>query len=723
MKKVYKKGIFWDDIPPPKERAAAKVKRAAPEPVWLRDDYLPNLEESKRFPAQRLNFADIAISLSRKQPYAVDVEVYQNYFLAMFTNLVTGAVWFTEMSDTINATLDIPTMTHLLDNAVLYSFNGMNYDMPILALAVKGCTTEQIKQASDEIIVGGVRPWNLLRAYKAKKLQSDHIDLIEVAPLRGSLKVYAGRLHAKKMQDLPFAPSTYLTEDQIAITRWYCVNDTYNTALLRDCLKEHIDLRYTISREIGVDVRSKSDAQIAEAVVGVEFKRLTGIAPSKPEIIPGQSFRYKPPEFISFFTPLMKDVLRVVCEADFVIDETENLALPQTIKALAIPIAGGVYRMGNGGLHSSEKSVSYYTNDDHTIVDKDVTSFYPFIILNQGLYPKHLGPDFLTIYRQIVDRRVAAKRNGDKVTADSLKIVINGLFGKFGSSFSVVYAPELLIQTTITGQLSMLMLIEALELNGITVISANTDGMVIQVPKDRTKFDMIVAAWERQTAFETEETIYKSLHCRDVNNYIAIKEDGTTKTKGAYANPWASKKNLADRLHKNPTATICTEAVERYLVDRTPIRETICKETDLRKFLVVRSVRGGAVKVWDRLPPPAHATKEELIRLAGFHEFAEESWLYPGESDRSVRSTDNAYKLAVDKLSPNGASEYLGKTVRWYHARNVKGDFVYALTGNKVPKSDGAKPVMVLPDAYPDDIDYDWYIDNAVRILHNVGAQ
>ena len=36
----------------------------------------------------------------------------------------------------------------------------------------------------------------------------------------------------------------------------------------------------------------------------------------------------------------------------------------------------------------------------------------------------------------------------------------------------------MLIQTTVTGQLALLMLIENIELAGFTVVSANTDGIV-----------------------------------------------------------------------------------------------------------------------------------------------------------------------------------------------------------------------------------------------------
>lgn len=314
---------------------------------------------------------------------------------------------------------------------------------------------------------------------------------------------------------------------------------------------------------------------------------------------------------------------------------------------------------------------------------------------------------------------------------------MNGWFGKQGSKYSILYAPDGLIQTTITGQLSLLMLIERLEMAGIRVVSANTDGIVIKCPRTMMHvMDAIVAEWERDTGFPTEETRYLALYSRDVNNYIAVKQteekapDGSviwvekaagTKNKGAYANPWASKKNLAERLHKNPTTTICVEAVEQFLINATPIDHTIRNDKDIRKFVAVRSVSGGAVKVWGQVPPE-HETPEELVRMAGFYEIAKDSWVLEGETLREARYLHVAYDLAKELTRLPGETEYVGKTVRWYYSTEVQGELVYAKSGNKVPRSDGAKPCMVLPDEFPDDLDYDWYIQESVKILEAVGA-
>lgn len=729
-------GFFWDDTPPPKAPKAEKLKRVPPKPTWLDPSYLPGLEEARRFPVEIMTLEEMLIARQQREEFVTDVECYGNYFLVVFTNMVTGKIQFLEQIED-GIPMDRGKLKWILENFTLITFNGINYDLPMLEMAVFGLTTRKLKEASDKIIVEEMRGQDVRRKYaKGANLKVDHIDLIEVAPLFGSLKTYAGRQHARRMQDLPFHPTTILSMDQITILRWYCVNDTHNTALLRETLREQIELRYTLSNEYKVDLRSKSDAQIAEAVMSAELTRRTGIRPKKPEIEVGTTFRYQVPPWMKFKSPLMQWALGVVARAKFVVDYTGSIAMPEEIKDLQLDIQGSVYRMGIGGLHSSESTVAHHTDANYIIIDKDVESFYPRIILNQGMYPEHLGPVFLQVYRTIVDRRLAAKAAGNKPVADSLKIVINGSFGKFGSKYSILYAPNFLIQTTITGQLSILMLIEMLEMAGIHVVSANTDGIVIKCPRNGVDLlNRIVQEWEDATQYKTEETRYLSLYSRDVNNYIAVKQkfdkvakvwiekpDGI-KSKGAYANPWNDPKNLAMRLHKNPTTTICVEAVEKLLTEGVPIDHTIRSSVDVRKFVSVRSVKGGAVKVWSSTVPE-HGSKEELIQAAGFVQFAQDSWVREGESGRYARHTDNAYAAACDQLAVPGETEFVGKTVRWYYAKDVPGELVYAQSGNKVPRSDGCKPLMAFNDNFlvPQDVDHDWYIKEAMRMLQDIAA-
>jgi len=99
--------------------------------------------------------------------------------------------------------------------------------------------------------------------------------------------------------------------------------------------------------------------------------------------------------------------------------------------------------------------------------------------------------------------------------------------------------------------------------------------------------DEIVFNWEKDTAFETEQTEYAALYSRDVNNYIALKPDGNVKVKGVYADPG---------LAKNPVTMVATKAVVALLTEGTPIIQTVRQCQDVTDFLTVRSVAGGAVQ-------------------------------------------------------------------------------------------------------------------------------
>jgi hypothetical protein len=60
--------------------------------------------------------------------------------------------------------------------------------------------------------------------------------------------------------------------------------------------------------------------------------------------------------------------------------------------------------------------------------------------------------------------------------------------------------------------------------------------------------------------------------------------------------------------------------------------------------------------------------------------------------------------------------EYLGKAIRFYHTATPElqdNIITYAKNGNKVPNSLGCRPLMDLPENFPDDVDYNYYIEKA----------
>ena len=635
-----------------------------------------------------------------KEKLVFDTECYKDFWMIAFRNIETGNTLAFELYE--GCPLKVDTIRKIIQRYTLIGFNSINYDMPMLALALtEGTTTQDLKKASDGIIVNGVKHWQFYDRFPCKKIdqdECDHIDIIEVLPGQASLKLYGGRMHSRKLQDLPIDPSDSISPAQRIELREYCINDLVTTQDAYSRIQPQLELRGKMSEEYGLDLRSKSDAQIAEVVIRSQVEKSTGRKLSKPKDMTGETFKYIAPDFIWFKTKILQDMYALLKEHEFTVMATGSVMLPEWLSAMPIKIGSSTYKMGIGGLHSTEESICHVADDDTFLIDRDVAAYYPNIILQMGLYPANMGREFLDIYRKIVDRRLEAKRTGDKVTDDALKITINGSFGKFGSKYSILYAPNLLIQTTVTGQLALLMLIELLELNGFSVVSANTDGVVIKGKRaDLGKLDECIFAWEMNNGYSTEATPYKAIYSRDVNSYLALKEGGGAKLKGFFA-PAA--------INKNPNSQICTTAVVKFLIHGTSVEETIQSCTDITQFLTVRTVRAGAIK-----PTTLEMRDDWVNSEPGL-------WISPsliGATPVKRKSRPPTFEVIKDSI-------YLGKVVRWYYGIGEEGDIRNKCNGYLVPRSEGAVPMMQLIDDLPDDLDHQWYINESYSILNQIGC-
>ena len=582
----------------------------------------------------------------------LDCETYKNYFLVSMLDTNTNKIIDFELYD--NHPIDSKKLAAIMRQNTTLGFNSLSYDLPVIVAALRGDTNSQIKQLSDDII-NAPQLWPILKKHKINIPSSfDHIDIMPLPIGQASLKIYGGRLHAPKMQELPIEPNALITPEQREVLRHYCHNDLQVTRILYDELRPQIALREQMSEQYGIDLRSNSDAQIAESVIKHELEA-KDIDCTRPTVKIGTKYKYTTPKHITFKSQLFNDLVTMIERVDFVVGANGQIALPDELLK-KISYDGAEYQLGIGGIHSCESSQAIIAKDDELLFDVDVASYYPYLIIDGQYYPKHLTPEFLTVYESIVNRRIEAKRKKDTVTADSLKITVNGSFGKFGSKYSFLYSPDLLINTTLTGQLTLLMLIERITLAGGSVKSANTDGIVILCKRDNVQaIRDTVSLFELNTIFTMEYTEYRALYSINVNNYLAVKPDGKVKGKGQFA---------IGGLAKNPTNTISVKAAIAYLTQQTPVHDTILQCQDIRDFVTLRTVKGGAVK----------------------------------------------------------DGQAIGKSIRWYHSTSTMTAIHYASNNNKVPKSDGAKPVMDYPDTLPTDIDYQFYIQEAKNIIKSTGV-
>jgi hypothetical protein len=584
--------------------------------------------------------------------WVFDTETLPNRTLFCAKNVETGE-WFDVWRHQPDAPARLLKFVQQ-PGATLVGFNNRFFDNVIVAAFCQGRQEIEIKRIADDLIVADTAPWVAMRKYNLREVILDSIDLVEVAPSFVGLKAYGARMHMPRLQDMPIKHTAFIKPEQEPLLLEYCHNDVDTTAELLRQLEKEVLLRVEMSRAYGVDMRSKSDSQMAEQayITSMGLKRADNTVPP--------TIRYVAPEFLRFNDPGLQALLdRVVSHTFEMNQRTGHVILPDFLGLTTVKFNQGEYQLGVGGIHSTHDKQVCHVAGDEVITDIDAASFYPSIILECGFVPAALGQRFVDEYRNIYNRRLEAKRNGDKVTDGTLKISLNGTFGKLASRYSVLYSPDLMLAVTLTGQFTLLMLIERLEAAGAVTLSANTDGIAIRYEKRLMDVvNRVVNEFSELSRFQFEFTPYRVLAMKDVNNYIAVKPDRSLKVKGIYA-PLS--------LRKNPTAQVAADAVGQWLAHGTPFMETI-RNAPFQDFISARNVTGGG----------------------------QQSGEYLGKVVRWYQSNDPA--LEPIRYASNG-----NKVPKTDGAR--------------------ACMTLLDRVAHPADLDFDWYHKEAIKIAVAVGCE
>lgn len=191
------------------------------------------------------------------------------------------------------------------------------------------------------------------------------------------------------------------------------------------------------------------------------------------------------------------------------------------------------------------------------------------------------------IYEDMLERRMVAKKNGDKATANALKLVANTTYGGTLNQYNDLYDPLMARSVCITGQLFLLELANHLRVDCETlkVIQINTDGIMVSFDdSEYPKVLEITKEWEERTGFELEEDKIKSIRQKDTNNYIEVPLNGKPKIKGGYLVRGIAP---AGAFNVNNNATIVAQAIIDYFVHGTPPEETINNCNDIFAFQMI----------------------------------------------------------------------------------------------------------------------------------------
>ncbi len=429
------------------------------------------------------------------------------------------------------------------------------------------------------------------------------IDVFQLLNGKGALKEWECRIGFPTVAESPAAFDKPLPAELVPAVRQYCRNDVLAAAKILTDRWPLVLLRETLAKQFDLGARAYclSEQGLAQATFLTLHRYRTGEKSgevrAKADKAPENQADELPlaeiiSERVAFKTEPFQAMLGRLKAGVLLKDGAWRILLDWNPLDEPFHLADCDLSVMVGGLHTVDAPGTFVADADTAIVDLDVTSYYPSLMLAEKVYPSQLGESFLEDFKTVIDQRIAAKRAGDKATADALKIVANATFGKLNDSWSPIRSVRNAFRVTMNGQMFLLMLIEALHSQEFKILSANTDGLMILAPRARLpELAGVTGPWERQTGLSLERTDYARVCRRDVNAYVALAEDGKVKTKG----PFNADGGKGD-------GRIIREAAIAYLLHGTDPAKTVAEATDPVAFLFYqRAKNGGELYQGERL--------------------------------------------------------------------------------------------------------------------------
>ena len=375
----------------------------------------------------------------------------------------------------------------------------------------------------------------------------------------------------------------------------YNKNDVYLVCEIARQKPDEIKLRYSLGSAFNLNLLCAARSTIADKLLYKFYSERSGLQIDAFKNLRTQrtalSFNKIIFPHICFKTPELQKVLEDMKKV--VIYRTNKDAFEKVIN-----FYGTVYTIATGGLHSQDRPAVLTSTDDYTYIHYDISSFYPSVMVAYNIAPKHLNNN---VFVKMVDyfrlTRIKCKHTKDedgliitgvhnKLAAEALKIVINAIYGKFGFEMFFLFDRFAQMQVTINGQLMVMMVVEALELDGIHVVSANTDGIIVKLPKNKEEdFKRITDDWCAQNKLGADSEQYKLFVARDINNYFNIQSNDKIEYKGGL-DPHQYLKDLK----KGYDMPVVAKAVFEYFAHGIPVMETLRNHKDILDFCKTQNV-------------------------------------------------------------------------------------------------------------------------------------
>ena len=560
--------------------------------------------------------------MSKSKVWIADIETFANCFTLVVEDLEGNVLEFVlhESRDDFDS-----LMSFLAEKPAFVGFNWRSFDSQVIEeiWRKKLRDPKQIYQYAQSVIEG-LQEDRFNLPYPEWHITFQFLDIYLLMHYdnnarRTSLKWIEFTTRQKKLADLPYDHTTELTDKQVEELVKYNKYDVKVTKAFYEICKPQIELRKELYREYREPrLMNMSDSTIGSFIfskilsdrLSISEKELKKKRTNRSKIVVNDLLL----KYISFETREFQSV-KEFYEKVVVKAVGGEIKLKGVVEH-SVEFDGMSYDFGAGGLHGARGNNVYEADDNCEIWSIDAKSYYPHLSFLNSIYPEHLGAEFCDIFRDIyVERTKHAKGTAKNA---GYKIVLNGSYGRTNSKYSFLYDPQMTLSICVNGQLTLCMLAEQVTKFGGKVIMVNTDGIEIIVPKD--KKEVILKAckdWELITGQVLEYEYYKKLFLRDCNNYIGIFENGSVKRKGQFETYEDIIENAT--WHKNPSAAIIPKAINEYVVNGTPIEDTIMEENNVHEFLYgVKKTKAFDFIWWvateDRVVRPKNKIKDRVLR-------------------------------------------------------------------------------------------------------------
>ena len=638
-----------------------------------------------------------------------DIEVFQNIFHCAIKDTETGKITLFEISNRKNQLQELveffkefenvegswnnsyTTDYQFNTNKIFAGYNNIHYDNPIINYIIdyynvmKDKTYIEICKSifnlsktilnSKEGEEGIWKKWKYQQWFES----FDLLTMLYSTQLRVGLKEMQVTMQYPNVQEFVYDWDIPLVESKFDEMIQYNINDVESTSELLVRCKKDIELRIAIEDEYGVRVLSKDGVNIGMKIITQKYLEKTGQTwwdikdlrspmdkiPLKDVILP----------FVKYDSPILKDMLDTL--------KKQTVSPGRKGYEYKFIFNNLRYTIGVGGIHSVNDPEIIIPKEDEYLIDCDVASLYPSMLIQHKFYPKHLGPEFLEIYSKIREERLEAKHNGDKVKNETLKFALNGLSGNLQNEHNFCYSPFAVMQIRVNGQLLLLMLAEKLVEIGCKIIQANTDGLFLICKKNKyEEYQKVCKEWEKLTKLELEEDRFEAMSQYAINDYIAVKEGyhktkdkKLIKTKGMFITEVLLGKGLSPK--------IIPEAIINYFVDNIPVEETIKNCKDIRKFLKAEKTgKQWTVEYNDKIQQ----------RINRFYVSNNGYYLWKFKTDSGVKEYQNMLKGYAVTLHN---TFYSDEDLQWKYAQGETFESIY-------------------------DINYNYYISQCKKIINDI---